>query len=44
MHLSVLEVVVLYGLNVLQFQMKVGLCIDRLDYVKRVLHPGLLNE
>ena len=44
MHLSVLEVLVLYGLNVLQFQMKVDLCTDKLDCIKRLLHLGLLNE
>ena len=44
MYLSVLEVIVLYGLNVLQFQTKVDLCNDKLDCVKKVLHHGLLNE
>ena len=44
MHLSVLEVTVLYGLNVLHFQIKVDLCIDKLGCVKRVLHHGLLND
>ena len=44
MHLSVPEVVGLYELSVLHFQMEVDLCIDKLDCVKRGLYHGLFNE
>ena len=35
---------VLYVLSVAQFQMKVGLCIEKLDCLGKVLHLELLNE
>ena len=35
---------VLYVLNVVHFQVKVDLCIEKIDYLRKVLHRELLNE